>query len=590
MALTKGRITKVISSLTLSMLILTSTFPSFAISRLAEPDDYFSVFGENSHLAVAFTNTVMANAQDIYVLDNVDTSSKAFIDAVLAEMSTEGIDLVAVANKLKFKDVPDNEYYTAGVYRLVDMGVIAGYGDGRFGPNDKMTKAQFIKVVIGATIGVQPQVGKDRHYLETYMTKAYELGIVTQSEMPLASWDQPITREEMAMVLVRAMESILKEAPVSNTTPYIDNIKDYNKYSAKSQNYIAEAYAKGLIAGYPDGNFGGKDTMIRAQACTVVLRLIDPSMRVQPKVNKPYDGAVSQWTDAQFEAYMNGFINGTDNMLKDTIWEGKGYISFAIKRVSNGKIYWDYSGNEYLFPETDVPNLNAKIYTAVKNLVYNAYVNKCSVYLGWTVQIYGGSSQGNRAIRIGFDTEPITEATRVGARPSVAELPSWSLTIYEKPQTKLWLFEDASLSYDMMTKESKDKIDKLTNNYDGHYHFYWNIKSLSSTSYANEVLVSVPKLPDGNPDIRKINPVQPEMGNILRQTVHDIYGAKNGDALYNYMTSEYTNYVRIREHNAIPGSKNYQLYDANAKAGTTFRVASACERFQINTPKFFTDY
>ena len=71
--------------------------------------------------------------------------------------------------EMKFTDVPDDAYYANGVYRLVEKGAISGYGDGRFGPMDPMTRSQYVKVIIAATVGDQPK--GQSHILENYMQR-----------------------------------------------------------------------------------------------------------------------------------------------------------------------------------------------------------------------------------------------------------------------------------------------------------------------------------------------------------------------------------------------------------------------------------
>src|SRR3989338_9196894 len=46
-----------------------------------------------------------------------------------------------------FQDVAEGEFYTNSLNALVSRGVIRGYGDGRFGPNDTVTRAQLAVVL-----------------------------------------------------------------------------------------------------------------------------------------------------------------------------------------------------------------------------------------------------------------------------------------------------------------------------------------------------------------------------------------------------------------------------------------------------------
>lgn len=311
------------------------------------------------------------------------------------------INLTTFASTLKFSDVPDNAYYADGVYRLVDMGAIAGYGNGKFGPEDKMTRSQYVKVIIAATVGNQPK--GENHILENYMVKAYQLGIITGEEFPLETWDNPISREDMAIVLVRTMDKVLKESLTEDTSPYTATIADFGDYSDKHKEYIGQAYSKGLLAGYTNGNYGGKDPMIRAQACATVIRLLDKSKRATP--NKQI--SIAKWSDSEFDNLMNGVFHGTDDTLVDNIYNPSWGVN---ARLENGLIYWDNDYDEVfeLIPESVAPNINKTVYNAVKNLVYTAYINGGTVSLST-----GGYSTGEKVAHISYRGRALTNNVSV---------------------------------------------------------------------------------------------------------------------------------------------------------------------------------
>ena len=89
--------------------------------------------------------------------------------------------------------------------------------------------------------------------------------------------NQAMTRQEMAMVLVRAMGELGED-----TTDKIasSRIPDFNKVGAPFKDYVRVAYKEGLICGTDSaGTFNPTGTLTRAQAATVLNRLIDPSTR-----------------------------------------------------------------------------------------------------------------------------------------------------------------------------------------------------------------------------------------------------------------------------------------------------------------------
>ena len=49
-----------------------------------------------------------------------------------------------------FKDIDSNYRFYKEIATAVDEGIIDGYKDGKFGPDDKMTRAQMAKILVGA--------------------------------------------------------------------------------------------------------------------------------------------------------------------------------------------------------------------------------------------------------------------------------------------------------------------------------------------------------------------------------------------------------------------------------------------------------
>jgi len=84
----------------------------------------------------------------------------------------------------------------------------------------------------------------------------------------------------MAKIIVRACDESF-----SNYEMYQSSISDYSKIPAEFKEYVLKAYSKGIITGYPDGTFGGTNTMKRSEATAVIARLIDPSQRKAPKLS-----------------------------------------------------------------------------------------------------------------------------------------------------------------------------------------------------------------------------------------------------------------------------------------------------------------
>lgn len=68
--------------------------------------------------------------------------SRGMIVTILHRMAGE-----PAAENAYFADVPLNRYYSAAAAWAVEQGIVTGYGDGRFGPSDPMTREQIIMIL-----------------------------------------------------------------------------------------------------------------------------------------------------------------------------------------------------------------------------------------------------------------------------------------------------------------------------------------------------------------------------------------------------------------------------------------------------------
>ncbi|ARD48609.1 S-layer homology domain-containing protein [Sporosarcina sp. P33] len=111
----------------------------------------------------------------------------------------------------KFKDVTTANGYYKAIAALADKGVINGYGDGRFGPNDSITRAQMASIIIKAfelplyrdpDYGFKDVVYKNSHRDGIY--SMYQLGLTTGTSPATFSPNAPITRGQAAKLLKAA--------------------------------------------------------------------------------------------------------------------------------------------------------------------------------------------------------------------------------------------------------------------------------------------------------------------------------------------------------------------------------------------------
>lgn len=210
---------------------------------------------------------------------------KKLISLIMTATLAVSMAVPVMANSISFSDISANHWAYNSIMNMVNKGVIAGTttpvnGVGTFAPNDSMTRAQFITVVTRYVypneLASQPKA--EPWYMSNYYV-AVDMGLINEYEFNSSAdvMNKPMTRQEMAMVLVRAMDALGEDT--SNKVPE-SRIPDYNKVGGHYKDYVRVAYKEGLIAGVDTvGTFNPGGTLTRAQAATVLNRLIDASTR-----------------------------------------------------------------------------------------------------------------------------------------------------------------------------------------------------------------------------------------------------------------------------------------------------------------------
>ncbi|MFO7173487.1 MAG: S-layer homology domain-containing protein, partial [Bacillota bacterium] len=173
-----------------------------------------------------------------------------------------------------------NHWAEAQIRALVDQGVVNGYPDGSFKPEQPITRAEFLKLLASA-LGYQPQEGTPpdfaglaKHWLATggWLAPLAEAGTIQPGELlTAADLDVRLSRQEMARYLVRALGQPPSSEPVA--------MSDAFQIGSAFRGYVSAAVQLGLLQGIPDGAggvaFRPLDSTTRAQAAVVLSRLLD---------------------------------------------------------------------------------------------------------------------------------------------------------------------------------------------------------------------------------------------------------------------------------------------------------------------------
>lgn len=183
-----------------------------------------------------------------------------------------------VDNVDSFRDVPASHWARTELEAAAELGLAAGYPDGRFRPEQPVTRAELVKLIVVST-GLVVQPPAHPHFTDVQpgdwyyalVKAARSAGIVegepvTGSDRPAFRPERAVTRAEAAVMLARVQGLTLPDHP---ELPFADQ----EAIPAWARPAVAAVLERGLMAGFPDGRFGPREPVTRGQAGVIALRL-----------------------------------------------------------------------------------------------------------------------------------------------------------------------------------------------------------------------------------------------------------------------------------------------------------------------------
>ena len=157
-----------------------------------------------------------------------------------------------------FTDVTKNWAYP-GIQYCVTHGIMGGMGDGTFAPTGTTTRAQIVQILYNlegtpAVSGTTPFTDLTANWYKPAILWAYQNNVVAGTSPTTFAPDQPVTREQIAVILTQYMFHVLK---MNRTwTPAdLSTFPDGAQVSSWAKEAMQDAVALGLINGTkaPDG-------------------------------------------------------------------------------------------------------------------------------------------------------------------------------------------------------------------------------------------------------------------------------------------------------------------------------------------------
>ena len=174
-----------------------------------------------------------------------------------------------------FTDLSGYQWAQTAIESLYNSGIISGYGDNTFEPQNTINRAEFVTMIVKKYLsdkaigdGVFKDISESDWYFE-YVMKAYSAGVVSGMQDGLFSPKGSISRQDMATILYNVAK-LLGKTSDNKGGEFIDSdtISDY------ARDKVSFLKGIGVISGDENGAFRPFDNATRAEAAQMIYKFI----------------------------------------------------------------------------------------------------------------------------------------------------------------------------------------------------------------------------------------------------------------------------------------------------------------------------
>ena len=178
-----------------------------------------------------------------------------------------------------FEDVSGESAWAAEyIDALYEKEIVNGVGGSMFDPNASVSRAEFVKMLV-LSLGIETDPAAtvpftdvpDSYWAYPYIAAAYQAGIVTGITDTEFGVDQPILRQDVAVMAQRALDAVGIALEQSNEPVIFTDAGEIDSYAAES---VAAMQTAGILSGMPDGSFCPKDNTTRAESAKILYQMI----------------------------------------------------------------------------------------------------------------------------------------------------------------------------------------------------------------------------------------------------------------------------------------------------------------------------
>ncbi|MGM9619069.1 MAG: GH25 family lysozyme [Oscillospiraceae bacterium] len=229
------------------------------------------------------------------------------------------------ARAASFSDVKASLWCAQQIYDMAEAGVINGYGDGTYRPDNPVTCGAALKLVLLAA-GYPEQPATGTNTLSGYYDYALKKGFIDEGEIT-------DLKAEASRLLIARLTARALNLPKSNlSSPYADT----------SDGYAIALYTTGIMQGKDQGGvrvLAATENIKRGEMATVIWRIQNTDWRTISRETSGQIAFQGSWYDIQRELPVGQFTS------ESFYTESSGYRYYKDGASSMGIDVSSYQGN-----------------------------------------------------------------------------------------------------------------------------------------------------------------------------------------------------------------------------------------------------
>lgn len=202
--------------------------------------------------------------------------------------------LLLINSSSAYTDVSNKHWGYELIKNLTERNILSGYPDGSFKPEDNMTIAEFLSVLIKLIASNKDVSSNSDYWADRIIEIAKEKDILLEQDYSEFDPESEITRWEICQMLFRSIkgEEIIENIKLENTP----NFADIDKYNSNEYNITKLLRYFGVINGYPDNTVRLGEKATRAEVCAFIENYMKSELKMLSGVNDKvlYDNDIAK--------------------------------------------------------------------------------------------------------------------------------------------------------------------------------------------------------------------------------------------------------------------------------------------------------